>query len=113
MQKMMKSGYSIVTTADGPRGPQYEFKPGAVLMARVGGVPIVPIGCAADRAWYLRKRWDDFMIPKPFARIILAVGEPYPISTSVALDALEPHRLNVQEAVMSLMRDSENALKDS
>ena len=111
MQKMMRSGHSIVTTADGPRGPQHEFKPGAILMARIGGIPIVPIGCAADRAWYLRKRWDEFMIPKPFARIVLAVGEPYSIPSSVPLDALEPHRLNVQETVMSLMQESEKALQ--
>ena len=108
--RMMKSGYSIVTTADGPRGPKYEFKAGTVLMARVAGVPIVPIGCAADRAWYLR-RWDDFMIPKPFARIAIAIGEPVPVSREIALDALEPVRVNVQEAVKSLMRDSEQALE--
>ena len=109
-QQMMKSGYSIVTTADGPRGPKYEFKAGTVLMARVAGVPIIPIGCAADRAWYLR-RWDDFMIPKPFARIAIAIGEPGPVPRGIALDALEPVRVNVQEAVMSLMTDSEQALK--
>jgi len=108
-QRMMKSGYSIVTTADGPRGPKYEFKAGTVLMARVAGVPIIPIGCAADRAWYLR-RWDDFMIPKPFARVAIAIGEPVPVPRDIALDALEPVRVNVQEAVMSLMRDSELAL---
>ena len=109
-QQMMKGGYSIVTTADGPRGPKYEFKAGTVLMARVAGVPIIPIGCAADRAWYLR-RWDDFMIPKPFARVVIAIGEPVPVPRDIALDALEPVRVNVQEAVMSLMRDSEQALE--
>jgi hypothetical protein len=106
----MKNGYSIVTTADGPRGPKYEFKAGTVLMARVAGVPIIPIGCAADRAWYL-KRWDDFLIPKPFARIVIAIGEPVPVPRDIPLDALEPVRLNVQEAVMSLMRDSEKILE--
>ena len=110
MQGMMKQGFSIVTTADGPRGPKYEFKMGAVLMARIAAVPIIPIGCAADRAWYL-DRWDDFMIPKPFARIVLAIGEPYSIPPDAPLDGLEPHRLNVQEAVMSLMADSETALQ--
>jgi hypothetical protein len=110
MQQMMKNGYSIITTADGPRGPKYEFKLGAVLMARIAGVPIIPIACAADRAWYL-KRWDNFMIPKPFARIVIAVGVPYPVPAKTALDELEPHRVNVQRAVMSLMSESEDILQ--
>ncbi len=110
MQSMMKNGYSIVTTADGPRGPKYDFKMGAVLMARIAGVPIVPIGCAADRAWYL-DRWDNFMVPKPFAKIAVAVGEPCPIPKNAPLDELEPYRLNVQRAVMSLMAASENRLQ--
>ena len=110
MQRMMKRGFSIVTTADGPRGPKYEFKMGAVLMARIAGVPVIPIGCAADRAWYLN-RWDDFMVPKPFARIVLAIGAPYPIPADAPLDGLETHRLAVQEAVMSLMAESETTLQ--
>lgn len=110
MNTMMKNGYSIVTTADGPRGPQYEFKEGAVIMARIAGIPIIPMACAADRAWYL-KRWDRFMVPKPFARVALAVGEPCPIPRSVALNELEPHRQNVQERVMSLMEDCRKALE--
>lgn len=109
--RKMREGYSIVTTADGPRGPQHEFKAGTVLMARVAGVPIVPIGFAADRAWYLEKRWDRFMIPKPFARIVIAIGEPVPVPRSVPVDKLEPLRLNVQEAVMSLMEESEDLLR--
>ena len=112
MQRMMKDGFSIVTTADGPRGPKYEFKTGAILMARIAGVPVVPIACAADRAWYLN-RWDHFMVPKPFARIVLAIGNPYPIPADTPLDGLEPHRINVQEAVMSLMAESEAVLQAS
>jgi lysophospholipid acyltransferase (LPLAT)-like uncharacterized protein len=112
-QRMMKDGYSIVTTADGPRGPQHEFKAGTVLMARVAGVPILPVGCAADRAWYLEKRWDRFMIPKPFARVAIAIGEPVAVPRSVALDDLEPIRLNVQQRVMSLMEESQQVLEAS
>jgi len=107
---MMKKGYSIVTTADGPRGPKYEIKTGVAVMARVGGVPIVPVACAAERAWYL-DRWDDFMIPKPFSRVVLGVGEPYTIPRDTRLDGIEPHRLNIQQAVMSLMGECEDRLK--
>jgi hypothetical protein len=111
MQGMMKRGYSIVTTADGPRGPKYEFKAGAILMARIAAVPILPIACAANRAWYL-DRWDNFMIPKPFARVVIGIGEPYSVPPDVPLDEIEPHRQNVQEAVMSLMRQCEHVLQN-
>ncbi|MEM9171106.1 MAG: DUF374 domain-containing protein, partial [Pseudomonadota bacterium] len=103
MQQKMKQGLSIVTTADGPRGPRYEFKTGALIMARVGKVPVVPVAAAASSAWYL-KRWDRFMIPKPFARVVIGVGEPINIDRSVPLDQLEPDRLAVQQAVMLLMQ---------
>jgi lysophospholipid acyltransferase (LPLAT)-like uncharacterized protein len=109
MQAMIRDGYNIVTTADGPRGPKYEFKTGAVLMARIARVPILPVACAADRAWYL-DRWDNFMIPKPFARVVVGVGEPYTVPSDTPLDGLETHRVNVQEAVMSLMRECEDVL---
>jgi lysophospholipid acyltransferase (LPLAT)-like uncharacterized protein len=107
---MMKRGYSIVTTPDGPQGPQYELKTGVMVMARIGNVPLVPIACAAERAWYL-DRWDAFMVPKPFSRVVVAIGKPYSIPPGTPLDALEPHRLNVQRAVMSLMQECENRLK--
>lgn len=108
--EMMKSGYSIVTTPDGPQGPKYELKTGVMLMARIGGVPIVPVACAAEKAWYL-DRWDEFMIPKPFSRVVVAVGAAYEIPPGTAVNALEPHRLNVQRAVMSLMEECEQSLR--
>ncbi len=107
--EMMRKGFSIVSTPDGPQGPQHELKTGVMLMARVGKVPIVPVSCAADRAWYLN-RWDRFMIPKPFARVVVGIGEPYEIPAGTRMDEIEPHRLAVQERVMSLMKECEARL---
>ncbi len=112
MQSMMKKGHSIVTTADGPRGPQYEIKSGFIVMARIGGVPALPVACAAAWKWEM-DRWDKFMIPLPFSRVVYAIGKPYFIPADVPLDAMEPHRLVVQEAVMSLMRQSEDRLRSN
>ena len=112
MQQMMKQGISIVTTADGPNGPKYEFKPGAVLMARIGGAALVPLACAADRAWYL-DRWDDFMIPKPFARVVLAIGEPVEVPRTAAVNDLESYRLRMEQATMALMEKSKAELEYS
>jgi len=109
MQQMMKQGVSIVTTADGPNGPKYEFKPGAILMSRIGGAPMVPLAGAADRAWYL-DRWDDFMIPKPFARVVLAVGEPIAVPGNAPMDELESYRARMEQATNALMEQSKAAL---
>ncbi len=111
-QAMIKRGYSIVTTADGPRGPMHEFKPGVVLMARIAGTPIVPLGYAASRAWRL-ETWDGFIVPKPFARIVVGVGTPYSVPGDARLDDLEAHRQNVQAAVMSVSEECEKALQST
>ena len=64
----------LLITVDGPRGPAREIKEGILLAASLTGLPIVPIGMAVDRAWYA-KSWDRHVVAKPFARVVLALGE--------------------------------------
>jgi lysophospholipid acyltransferase (LPLAT)-like uncharacterized protein len=73
-QALAKDGLSPVITPDGPRGPRFKFKPGALLLAQMSGRPIVPMAYAASRAWLVQ--WDKFVIPQPLARIAIAVGPP-------------------------------------
>jgi len=70
-----RNGLSPATTPDGPYGPRSEFKPGIVKIAQLSGAPLLPLAYCADRAWVL-KTWDRFVIPKPFCRVIVVVGEP-------------------------------------
>ncbi|MBV9345844.1 MAG: lysophospholipid acyltransferase family protein [Gammaproteobacteria bacterium] len=74
-QALVKEQVSPVITPDGPRGPRFQFKPGALLLSQMSGRPILPMAYAASRAW--RIKWDKFVIPWPFARIVIAIGEPY------------------------------------
>jgi len=111
MQQMMKNGVSIITTADGPNGPKHEFKVGAVLMARIGGAPMVPLACAADRAWTLN-RWDDFMIPKLFARVVYAIGEPITVPPDTPVSDLEEFRLRMEHATNALVQQSKQVLQE-
>jgi lysophospholipid acyltransferase (LPLAT)-like uncharacterized protein len=69
----------IVITPDGPRGPRHQFSPGALVVAFRAQAPLVPLAVHADRAWRL-KSWDQFMIPKPFARVTMLYGEPIVVS---------------------------------
>lgn len=108
-QQTMKRGVSIVTTSDGPLGPAFEFKAGTVLMARIGNAPMLPIGYAADRAWVLGT-WDRFMIPKPFARIAIAIGEPLQVPRNASPADLENLRAEMESAINGLIQDSKSAV---
>lgn len=109
MHSVMSSGTSVITAADGPVGPAYYFKSGVVMTSKIGKAPLVPIGCAADRAWYLR-RWDDFMIPKPFARVAVAVGTPHSVGSGLSKEGLEAERQALQDAVNDLVLLSKKVL---
>lgn len=89
-QALVKEGISPVITPDGPRGPRFRFKPGAILLAQMSGRPILPMAYAASRAWLVK--WDKFVIPMPFARIAVALGPPRYVPRSndgAALEALQ------------------------
>lgn len=75
-QAIVKEGISPGVTPDGPRGPRFKFKPGAIFAAQISGKPVVPIAYAAKPAFVL-DTWDKFVLPVPFGRVTIAVGEPY------------------------------------
>jgi lysophospholipid acyltransferase (LPLAT)-like uncharacterized protein len=73
-QALVRDNISPVITPDGPRGPRFKFKPGALLLAQMSGRPILPMSYAASHAWLIK--WDRFVIPMPFSRIAIAIGAP-------------------------------------
>lgn len=109
MHAIMRRGVSIVTVADGPVGPAYYFKAGILLTARIGSAPVLPMGCAADRAWRFNT-WDEFMLPKPFANVVVAVGEPRTVPKRASAEELEALRLELQETIDSLAITAARAL---
>jgi len=74
MERALADGISVAVTPDGPRGPAEVFAPGVLIAAQRAGVPIVIGGAVANRAWRLAT-WDRFVIPKPFARIVVVYSE--------------------------------------
>jgi lysophospholipid acyltransferase (LPLAT)-like uncharacterized protein len=73
MRRELEQGWAVAFTIDGPRGPRFVAKPGAVLLARATGAPMVAFHIAVEKAWILNT-WDQSMIPKPFSRTLLRVS---------------------------------------
>jgi len=78
----VESGRDVALAPDGPRGPRRQLGIGVVALAALTGAPVVPLGFAARPAWRLAT-WDEFQIPRPFARAALVFGA----MTSIARDA--------------------------
>lgn len=73
-----REGNDLAVTPDGPRGPLYDLKAGALLAARRTGAPLLLLGFEFENAWRMRS-WDRFYVPKPFSRVIVhcELVDPY------------------------------------
>ncbi len=107
-QALVHDGVSPAMTPDGPRGPAWKFKPGAVLLAQLSQRPIIPLAYAASRVWKIK--WDQFVIPTPFARIVIAIGEPVYIPKGLDAAALAAMQLTMEQKLKALFETARNAL---
>jgi lysophospholipid acyltransferase (LPLAT)-like uncharacterized protein len=101
-QLLVKEQVSPVITPDGPKGPRFKFKSGAILLAQISGRPMVPMAYAASRAWLVA--WDKFVLPWPFSRIAVAIGEPVSVDRSF--------KTTDEQAVQALQAQMEHRLHD-
>src|SRR5438270_2768161 len=88
-------------TVDGPRGPARIAQPGAVWLAKATGNPVVPFHLEADRSWSMNS-WDRTQIPKPFATIAIAIGEPFDVPRDADAAAIDRARRSLEERLQAL-----------
>jgi lysophospholipid acyltransferase (LPLAT)-like uncharacterized protein len=88
IDRELGAGFDVGITPDGPRGPRHSVAPGALLAAHRAGVRILPLAAKASSFWQLGS-WDRFMIPKPFARVTIAYGDPLAVDAPSSREAGE------------------------
>ena len=99
MARVGKAGYALAVTPDGPRGPRHTLQPGVLHIAQRSGLPILPIAVDAVRRTELSS-WDRFLIPHPWSRVVIVLGEP--ISIPPDWDAAEVERLGAPRVAAAL-----------
>ena len=92
LRRDLAEGKPAAFTIDGPRGPARVAQPGAVFLAGATGQPILPFHIEASRAWTMNS-WDRTQVPKPFARVGVAIGAPIevPDTTDSTVEARSDH----------------------
>jgi lysophospholipid acyltransferase (LPLAT)-like uncharacterized protein len=101
LTREMAAGKPAGFTIDGPRGPARVAQQGAVWLAKATGNPVLPFHLEASRHWTL-KSWDRTQIPKPFATVALAVGEPFTVPADADDAILEEARRSLEQRLHAL-----------
>src|SRR6266853_991356 len=99
MIRLMRAGCPTAFTIDGPKGPRYVAKMGAVLLAKKTGNPILPFTITAAKFWEARKSWDSFRVPKPFSRARVDIASPILVPHDASDDVLAAKRDELQHAL--------------
>lgn len=104
----LQQGVSPAITVDGPTGPAFECKPGAVMLAQLSGRPVVALSFHASRAWLFHK-WDRFVLPMPFSTITIAVGTPRWVGKRIDAQTTERLQKEIDAELKALYRLARDA----
>src|SRR5437879_7758788 len=107
MVRLMRAGLPTAFTIDGPKGPRYVAKMGAVLLAKKTGQPILPFTITPQRFWESKKSWDSFQVTLPFTRTMVDLAPPIYVPPDADDKVLEVKRNELQTALDELNRHGE------
>jgi lysophospholipid acyltransferase (LPLAT)-like uncharacterized protein len=97
-------GYDLAITPDGPRGPRYVVQEGAMSLAQITALPIVPVSYHLQ--WKIRlKSWDGFQIPLPFSRCEIFGGRVFHAPREASVAGREELRRQLEAELRAISRD--------
>jgi lysophospholipid acyltransferase (LPLAT)-like uncharacterized protein len=107
MVRLMRAGCPTAFTIDGPKGPRYLAKMGAVLLAKKTGHPILPFTITTAKFWEAKKSWDGFQVPKPFTTARVDIAAPIYVPPDADEKELKAKRDELQRALDELHQRGE------
>jgi lysophospholipid acyltransferase (LPLAT)-like uncharacterized protein len=97
-------GYDLSITPDGPRGPRYVVADGAIALAQITGLPLVPV--AYHLNWKITlKSWDRFQIPLPFTRCEVTAGNIFRVPPETSDAERENLRQQLETELRAITKD--------
>jgi lysophospholipid acyltransferase (LPLAT)-like uncharacterized protein len=104
--KLLKSEGRIVIIADGSRGPRCKIQSGLLQIAGITGAPVIPMTFDAKHKWVLNS-WDRFVLPVPFTRCTLNIGDPIPMPRRINDESLLKKQVELESILNQLTLESE------
>lgn len=105
-----RPGTLVGLLVDGSRGPRYQLKPGALLVARETGLPVVLARVWWSRCWRM-PTWDRAAVPRPWSEIHVHARGPFEVpARSEGPAAFDRTRERLETELRRLAADSHRAL---
>ena len=98
-------GYDLALTPDGPRGPRYVVADGAITLAQITGLPLVPASTHLNWKITVKRSWDRFQIPLPFARCEVRFGRSFSIPRDLTDEQRAQYRQEVEAELRAITKD--------
>ncbi len=106
MVQAIRDGGSVCIAPDGPRGPRMRVSAGIVGLARIAGVPIIPVSFSTTRGRVL-DTWDRFLLAFPFGRGVFICGEPLEVAAEADDAALEAARATLEARLNDITAEAD------
>ena len=107
MIECLRKGRDAAFTIDGPRGPRYVAKSGAVMLSKATGAAILCFHVALRRAYVFRRTWDLTQFPHPFSRAAMFIAPPIVVPPQASEEEQASKLGEVQNTLDDLRRQGE------
>ncbi len=98
MVRLVRAGKPAAFTVDGPKGPANIAQPGAILLAKKTGSPLLPFSINLEK-FYTAPSWDKLQIPLPFTRAVVRIHAPIYVNAGANDKSLAAKRDELQTAL--------------
>lgn len=106
LARKLRAGAAAAMIADGSRGPALVAQPGAIYLAKLTGLKIVPVAWGAE--WKRNfNSWDKTLFPLPFSRVNVVYGDPIEIPKNITKEGIEDKRKELEAALMRVTAEAD------
>ncbi len=112
LARKLMSGFDVAITPDGPRGPRHVLQAGAIYIAMRTGQPLVPITSTGWPRWTFSS-WDRFIVPGPFANVLVMLGEPLHVPSDLDENGREEYRRLFEKRMVELVDAADREVRSA
>ncbi len=107
LKNLKEDNSYIGITPDGPKGPRCKMKMGAITLASLSNMPIVPVAYDFEKKWIFNS-WDKMFFPKLFSKGNLIVGKVFYLKENLTEEELEKYKDLVENELNNISKMAQN-----